>query len=107
MNSFLPVVIVACAIESFGIPVLYCILTMDVEDISEPLKIFNGLIAMNNTETIILSDVPYSMMKIYVCFLLLLVYGTYSPIGEINSIKTTIFAIVHHNNLKTPPNFLF
>ena len=80
--NYVPIVILASALESFLIPILYVILTKDITDISAPVTFFGGSISLSNTRDIVLSDVPFFMMRIWMCFLALLTYGMFSPAGQ-------------------------
>ena len=80
--NYVPIVIIASALESFFIPILYIVLTKDITDISAPVTFFGGRISLSNTRDIVLSDVSFFMMRIWMCFLALLTYGMFSPAGQ-------------------------
>ena len=70
---------------------LYFYLTYSIEDLNAPVNILWGIISLENARGPILSNVGYSINKIWATLLLLLTYGIMSPYAAI-AIGVTIFS---------------
>ena len=81
-TNFIPVVIISSLIESFVLPLLYFLLTSSVKDLNDELVVL-GFIRFNDSRGAILSNLSYSVNKIWAAILLLLTYGIVSPFASV------------------------